>query len=185
MPRLTPEQKVYKTRKFGGEYIEVVLTGDTFDDASIEARKYEKESGAVFIHPFDDERIIAGQGTVAKEIYDESGEKKPDIVICPIGGGGLVSGMISVFSVLHPSTRIIGVEPYGAPSMLQSLEASSNTTLAKVDTFVDGAAVKRVGEIPFSIAQSYGLEVRTVHENAICTTMLEYLREEGIVTEPA
>ena len=185
MPLLTPEQKVYKTKKFGGEYIEVILFGDTFDDAYAESKKYEASSWAVFIHPFDDDRIIAGQWTVGLEMYEQMGSKAPDIIICPIGGGGLIGGVISVFQNLAPQTWIVGVEPEWAPSMQKSLEMHENTTLDKIDTFVDGASVKRVGNSNFRIAKEYDLQVLTVHEDAICTTMLEFLREEGIVSEPA
>lgn len=185
MPRLTPEQKVYKTKQFGGEFIEVVLIGDTFDDAFREAKKYEESSGSVFIHPFDDDRIIAWQGSVGLEIYEWLGKIAPDIILCPIGGWGLISGVISTFHGLWSDTRIIGVEPEWAPSMIRSLEAHENITLDKIETFIDGASVKRVGDRNFRIAKEYDLEVFTVHENAVCTTMLEFLREEGIVTEPA
>jgi threonine dehydratase len=183
MPRLTPEQKVYKTKQFWGEFIEVILIGDTFDDAFREAKKYEQSSGAVFIHPFDDDRIIAGQGTVGLEIRDVFWDTQPDIILCPVGGGGLISGMISVFS--SGNSRIFGIEPTGAPSMIRSLEAKENITLDTIETFVDGASVKRVGDRAFRIASDYDLDMISVHENAVCTTMLEYLREEWIVTEPA
>lgn len=185
MPRLTPEQKIYKTKKFGGEYIEVILTGDTFDDAYREAKKYEEQTGAIFVHPFDDTRIIAGQWTVGLEIFEWLGDSAPDMIFCPIGGGGLVSGMISAFASLDTETRIIWVEPEWAPSMMKSLEAHENTSLEKIETFVDGASVKRVWDLTYTIAEEYDLEVCTVHENAVCTTMLEFLREEWIVTEPA
>lgn len=185
MPRLTPEQKVYKTKQFGGEYIEVILIGDTFDDAFRESKKYEESSGSVFVHPFDDECVIAGQGSIWLEIYEWLGDMSPDIILCPIWGGGLVSGLISAFHGLGADTRIIWVEPEWAPSMLRSLEAHENIALDKIETFVDGASVKRVGERNFAIAKAYDLEVLTVHENAVCTTMLEFLHEEGIVTEPA
>ena len=184
MPRTTPEQKVYKTRKFGQEHVEIVLTGDTFDDAFRESCAYRDAHGAVFVHPFDDPRVITGQATIGLEIIEQV-QGAIDYVITPIGGGGLVSGLISVFSQLSPSTRVIGVEPTGAASMQNSLQKGENTALQKIDTFADGVAVKRVGDLGFSIARDYGLEVVNLPENRLCSTMLEYLREDGIVLEPA
>ena len=184
MPRTTPGQKVYKTKKFGQDMIEVILTGDTFDDAARAAREYEKEHNAVFVHPFDDPRIIAGQGTIGLEIVEQCHEVI-DYIITPIGGGGLVSGIISAISQLSPQTRVIGVEPAGAASMHTSLTRGENTTLDKVNTFVDGAAVKRVGDMGFAIAREYGLEVIDIPENRLASTILEYLREDGIVLETA
>ena len=183
MPVTTPEQKVYKTKQFWGDFIQVRLIGDTFDQALAEARIYEKQSGATFVHPFDDERIITGQATIGLELY----EKLPEInmIICPIGGGWVISGIISARNVLKKDTEIIGVEPEGATSMKTSLEKWVNTTLEKIDTFVDGASVARVGDINFKICQENNIEVISCPENRICSTILEFLREDGIVLEPA
>jgi len=183
MPITTPEQKVYKTRQFGGKYIEVELIWDTFDQALAAARKYEQEHGASFVHPFDDERIITGQATMGLEIYEKLAD--PDMIICPIGWGGVISWIISARNVLGKNTEIIGVEPEWAASMKTSLERGENTTLETIDTFVDGAAVARVGENNFNICRDDKVQVITCPENRICSTILEFLREDGIVLEPA
>jgi len=184
MPKTTPEQKVYKTKKFWWDFIEVVLVWDSFDDAYNEARVFEKKSGAIFIHPFDDEKIIAWQGTIGLEILEQMNEK-PDLIVCPIGWGWLVSWIISVMNELSPSTGIIWVEPSWAASMKHSLLTWKNNALHKIDTFVDWAAVKKVWDQTFEICKNYWLKVYDVPENRICTTMLEYLREDWFVLEPA
>lgn len=183
MPVTTPEQKVYKTRQFGGKYITIELIGDTFDEALESAKIFEEKHGATFVHPFDDIRIITGQATMGLEIHEEISDI--DMIICPIGWGGVISWMISATQALGKNTQIIGVEPAGAASMKHSLEIWKNTTLEKIDTFVDGASVARVGENNFQICQEYGLEVITCPENRIASTILEFLREDGIVLEPA
>lgn len=183
MPITTPEQKVYKTRQFGWEYIEVKLIGDTFDAALEEARKYEEKTGATFVHPFDDERIITWQATIGLEIYEEL--EDIDMIVAPIGWGGVISGLISARNVLEKTTEIIGVEPEWAPSMKTSLKNKENTSLESIDTFVDGAAVARVWEHNFDICKENNIEVISCPENRICSTILEFLREDGIVLEPA
>lgn len=183
MPVTTPEQKVYKTRQFWGKYIEVQLIGDTFDEALRAAKQYESETGASFVHPFDDERIITGQATIGLELYDEMPEI--DMIVAPIGGGGVISWLITARNTLSKSTEIIWVEPAGAASMKTSLENWENTTLENIDTFVDGAAVARVGEKTFALCKENNIEVIDCPENRICSTILEFLREDGIVLEPA
>ena len=187
MPRTTPEQKVYKTSQFWGEFIEIILIGDTFDEAYAASRKYQEEYESIFVHPFDDERIIAGQATVSLEILESLNEKdiKPDFIICPIGGGGVISWAISTIKEFSPNTKIIWVEPAWAPSMKESLKENKNIALEKVDIFVDGASVKRVGDKTFEICKNYNLEIVTCPENRICSTILEFLKEDGIVVEPA
>lgn len=185
MPLTTPEQKVYKTKQFWWEYVEIFLIWDTFDEASKEARKYEKERNAIFVHPFDDERIINWQATIWLEIYEKFQKENIDYIICPIGWGWLVSGIIEITKALGKNTKIIGVEPFGAASMKNSLSLWENTILEKIDIFVDGASVKRVGDKGYEICKAYNLEVLTSHENRVCSTILEYLREDGIVIEPA
>jgi threonine dehydratase len=185
MPLTTPEQKVYKTKQFGWEFVEVFLIWDTFDEASMQARKYEKEKKAVFVHPFDDERIISWQATIGLEIYEKFGTEEIDYIICPVWWGGLISGIIKVTEALKKNTKIIGVEPLWANSMKNSLEKWENTTLEKINIFVDGASVRRVGDKNFEICSEYNLEVLTSPENRVCSTILEYLREDGIVVEPA
>jgi threonine dehydratase len=187
MPRTTPEQKVYKTTQFWGEYVNIILVGDTFDEAYAASKKYQEEHGSIFVHPFDDERIIAGQATVSLEILDSFREKNisPDYIICPIGGGWVISWAISTIKEFSPNTRIIWVEPAWAPSMKESLKQDKNIALEKVDIFVDGASVKRVGDKTFEICKNYNLEIITCPENRICSTILEFLKEDGIVVEPA
>lgn len=184
MPTTTPLQKLHKVRKFGGEYLEIKMIGDTFDDAYSEALNYSDDNSMTFVHPFDDPAVIAGQGTVGMEILSDC-RSHIDYLIVPIGGGGLISGISVYFNAMSPDTKIIGVEPVGAPSMLKSLEQGSLVTLDEIDSFVDGAALKRVGKLNFELVKKYGCEVRTVPEGRICTTMLELLYENGIVTEPA
>jgi threonine dehydratase len=142
------------------------------------------ENQNVFVHPFDDEKVIAGQGTVGLEILDQINEKI-DVLLVPVGGGGLISGIVSVFSQLSPETEIIGVEPLGAPSMKTSLEKGVNTQLAEIDKFVDGAAVKRVGDANFEICKQWLKEVVLVAEGKVCSTILKLYNEQAMVVEPA
>ena len=184
MPAPTPKQKVEQVRMFGKAFTQIELIGDTYDDSYQAALAFQKDSGATFIHPFDDEKVIEGQGTVGLEILNQT--KEPiDYLILPVGGGGLVSGVGSVIKTLSPSTKIIGVEPLGAPAMKTSLERGENTELEKIEKFVDGAAVKKVGDLTFEICKEVLDEVVTVHEGKICETMLELYNREAIVVEPA
>lgn len=184
MPITTPKQKVKQVQVFGKEWVEVVLVGDTFDDSYAESMKFAKEKDLQFIHPFDDEQVIAGQGTVGLEILEDS-KGTIDYLFVPIGGGGLAAGIVTVFKQLSPSTKIIGVEPKGAPSMKSSIQKGINTTLDSIDKFVDGAAVKRVGEITFEICKDYLTEVIAIPEGQVCSTILSLYNEEAIVVEPA
>jgi threonine dehydratase len=184
MPVTTPKQKIKQVEVFGKEWVEVVLVGDTFDDAYSEALQFSKDAKQVFVHPFDDELVIAGQGTVGIEIMEDS-KQQIDYLFVPIGGGGLASGIATVFKVLSPITKIIGVEPAGASSMKVSLDNGINTALDKIDKFVDGAAVKRVGDITFEICRDKLDEVLAVEEGLVCSTILTLYNEEAIVVEPA
>ncbi len=184
MPATTPAQKISQVKFFGKENVEVVLSGDTFDDSYKSALAFCTEKKAVFIHPFDDKKVIEGQGTVAKEILDDAGFKI-DYLIVPIGGGGLAAGAVSYFSQLSPQTIIIGAEPEGAPSMSVSIKNGYNTALEKIDTFVDGASVKKVGDITFEICKDKLSEIVLVPEGRICTTILNLYNKEGIIAEPA
>jgi len=184
MPTPTPLQKVKQVKFFGREYVEIVLTGDTFDDAYKEAVKYCEEHNSVFIHPFDDEKVIAGQGTVGVEILEDSAENI-DMLFVPIGGGGLIAGVGSYFKQLSPATQIIGVEPLGAPGMKVSLEKGEVVSLEKIDKFVDGAAVQRVGNITFEICKEVISEITLVPEGKVCSTILQLYNEDAIVVEPA
>ena len=184
MPATTPNQKINQVKLFGKDYVDVVLVGDTFDDAYKTAIEYCKIKGAAFVHPFDDEKVIEGQATVAKEIADDA-DFEIDYVLVPIGGGGLAAGCVSYFSQTHPFTKIIGVEPEGAPSMKTSIENGYNTELLEIDKFVDGAAVKKVGEKTFEICKQKLSEIVLVPEGKVCTTILNLYNQQAIVVEPA
>jgi len=184
MPSVTPRQKVKKVRLFGKEYVEVILTGDTFDDAYEEARRDSEKNQKTFIHPFNDERVMEGQGTVGLEIL-ESCEGTLDYVIAAIGGGGLMSGMGSYIKQMSPHTRLIGVEPAGAPAMTESIRQQKLVTLDHIDPFVDGAAVKRVGEKTFAIVRQIVQQMEVVDEGKVCSTILSLYNEDGLVVEPA
>jgi threonine dehydratase len=183
MPIITPNQKVNQTNMFGEEYIEIRLVGDTFDDCAVAAKKYTEENGMTFIPPFDDYRIIEGQGTVAVEILEEQSDI--DYLFVPVGGGGLSAGVGSYLKTYSPKTKIIGCEPEGAPSMFEALKAGAPVTLGDIDRFVDGAAVKRVGEITFSICKEVLDEMHLVPEGKACSTILKLYNEDAIVVEPA
>ncbi|MFS4469087.1 threonine ammonia-lyase IlvA [Maribacter sp. 2210JD10-5] len=184
MPSVTPNQKVQQTKLFGGDWVTVVLEGDTFDDAFNASKVHEEETGKIFVHPFDDPKIIEGQATVGLEILEQ--DKTPiDYLFVCIGGGGLASGLISVFKELSPNTKIIGVEPMGAPSMKTSIAEGRVVTLETIDKFIDGAAVKRVGELTFPICDKYLNEMVTVAEGKVCQTILDLYNRDAIVVEPA
>ncbi|MGK2861011.1 MAG: threonine ammonia-lyase [Chitinophagaceae bacterium] len=183
MPIITPKQKVKQTRMFGDGNIEIRLVGDTYDDCSVAAQLFTRENKMTFIPPFDDPRIIEGQGTVAVEIVAEKSDI--DYVFVPIGGGGLAAGVGSYFNTFSPKTKIIGAEPLGAPSMYEALKAGRPVTLSHIERFVDGAAVKRVGDLTFSICKDVLDDMRLVPEGKICTTILKLYNEEAIVVEPA
>ena len=183
MPAITPKQKINQVKMFGGDKIEIVLIGDTFDDCQQHALTYAREHDLTFIPPFDHERIIEGQGTVAKEILDELPDV--DVVIVPVGGGGLSAGMGHYLRTYSPNTQIIGVEPLGAPSMQEALKAGKPVILDSIQRFVDGAAVKKIGDLNFEICKTVLSEVILVPEGKACTTILQMYNEDAIVAEPA
>lgn len=188
MPNTTPLQKINQVRFFGHDYIEIILTGDTFDDAFVAAKEYCEINDMTFIHPFDDEKVIEGQGTVGAEILDDI-HKPIDYLFVPIGGGGLISGVSSYFQEISPNTKIIGVEPEGAAGMKVSLEKGNVTTLTSIDKFIDGAAVQTVGQKTFDICTEIFSkkenEIISVPEGKVCTHILKLYSEEAIVVEPA
>ncbi|GJM27665.1 MAG: L-threonine dehydratase [Cyclobacteriaceae bacterium] len=184
MPNPTSKQKVNQVRMFGKEQVEVVIIGDTFDDSYAEALSFADKHNASFIHPFDDPMVIEGQGTVGLEILEDT-VTPIDFLFIPIGGGGLASGVASLFKQLSPQTKIIGVEPLGAPAMKESLDQGQLVTLEKIDKFVDGAAVKRVGDLTFQICKEVVDDMVLVPEGAVCSTILKLYNEEAIVVEPA
>ncbi len=183
MPIITPNQKVHQTKMFGEEFVEVVLIGDTFDDCAVAAKKFTAENGMVFIPPFDDYKIIEGQATVGIEILED--QPQIDYLFIPVGGGGLSAGVGSYFKTFSPQTKIIGVEPAGAPAMYESKLAGKPVTLETIDRFVDGAAVKRVGDLTFSICKEVLHDVHLVAEGKVCSTILKLYNEDAIVVEPA
>ncbi|RAJ12590.1 threonine ammonia-lyase IlvA [Arenibacter echinorum] len=184
MPSVTPKQKVEQTKLFGGDWVTVVLEGDTFDDSSDAAKKFCAAEKKTYIHPFDDPKIIEGQATVGLEILEQT--KKPiDYIFVAVGGGGLASGLCAVFKTLSPQTKIIGVEPKGAPSMKTSIEKGVNTELEHIDKFIDGAAVKRVGNLTFNICKDCLYDMVTVPEGKVCQTILDLYNRDAIVVEPA
>lgn len=184
MPVVTPKQKIDQTKMFGGDWVEVVLEGDTFDDSNKAARAYCESENLTFVHPFDDEKIIEGQATVGLEILQQS-NVPIDYVFVPVGGGGLASGLCGTFKALSPKTKIIGVEPKGAPSMKSSIETGGLVNLEDIDKFVDGAAVQRVGELTYPICRDCLSEMVTVPEGKVCQTILELYNRDAIVVEPA
>ena len=184
MPVTTPRQKINQVKMFGGKSIEVVLTGDTFDQANTAAIEACKKNDMVFIPPFNDPRIIEGQATVGLEIIQEA-RMKLDYIFVPIGGGGLASGIGSFYKQMSPKTKIIGVEPAGAAGMKKSFECGEVTELNEVDKFVDGAAVQRVGELTYAICKKVLDDIVVVPEGKICTTILNLYNFDAIVVEPA
>ncbi|MED4162359.1 threonine ammonia-lyase IlvA [Halalkalibacterium halodurans] len=184
MPTTTPRQKVDQVKFFGKEYVEVILTGDTFDDSFNEAKEYGIKHKMTFIHPFDQEKIVAGQGTVGMEIMNDI-DDNIDYLFCSIGGGGLISGVGTYIKSISPRTKVIGCEPAGAPAMKESLKQGKVIELEKIDKFVDGAAVKKVGEIPFEICRKILEDIVLVPEGKICTTILNLYNQDAIVAEPA
>ncbi len=187
MPVTTPQQKIDKTRMFGGPYITIRLVGDIFDQCYAAARAYVEEIGGVMVPPFDHADIIEGQATVAAELMDQLPEgTSPDLVIMPVGGGGLASGMTARLKDVVPPSGFVFAEPAGAPSLRSSLQARMPVTLTKVDNFVDGAAVARIGDLNYQALSGFSLDqVQLVPENAICVTISEMLNLEGVVLEPA
>jgi len=183
MPIITPKQKVNQTKMFGEEYVEIKLVGDTFDDCAVAAKIFTEKKGMTFIPPFDDRRIIEGQGTVAVEILEDKTDI--DYLFVPVGGGGLSAGVGSYFKTYSPKTKIIGLEPEGAPSMFEAMKAGHPVTLENIDRFVDGAAVKRVGDLTFSVCKDVLDEMHLIPEGKACSTILQLYNEDAIVVEPA
>ncbi|GEN65492.1 threonine ammonia-lyase [Chryseobacterium rhizosphaerae] len=184
MPLPTPGQKLEQVKMFGGSYIDVVLHGDTFDEAKDAAMRFCSENDGIFIHPFDDQAIIEGQATVGLEILEQSREPV-DYLFVPIGGGGLAAGVCSVFQELSPQTKIIGVEPSAAASMKKALEKGRPVLLEKISRFVDGAAVQQVGNLTFELCKDVLYDMATVDEGLVCETILSLYNKDAIVVEPA
>jgi threonine dehydratase len=186
VPAKTPKQKRDRIRYHGGEFIEVIVGGKTYDIAAAAAVEDVARTGATLVPPYDDLRTMAGQGTIAVEILEQLGGE-PDLVIVPVGGGGCISGMTTYFAQRTTDTSVLGVEPAGAAAMVAALATGEPVTLENVDQFVDGAAVARAGALPFAALTAAGdmLSITTVDEGAVCTAMLDLYQNEGIIAEPA
>lgn len=184
MPQNTPRQKIQRVRSLGGPWIRIELTGDTFDATYRLAAEYAHGTHKVFVHPFDDPRIIAGQGTVGIEVREQLGGA-PDILVAPVGGGGLISGLAIYGARCFPQAELIGAEPAHAACMLAALEAGHPVTLPQIDTFVDGAAVKTAGHHTFRICERLVREILPIPEGRVCTEMIALYQSEGIIAEPA
>ncbi|MDE5890778.1 MAG: threonine ammonia-lyase IlvA, partial [Bacteroidales bacterium] len=184
MPTTTPRQKIESVKMFGKEYVDIVLTGDTFDAANAAAVEYAQRSGKTFIPPFDDPKIIEGQGTIGLEISRQV-DKPLDYIFVPIGGGGLASGLGAFIKQTWPDTKVIGVEPAGAACMKASIENGYATELDHIDKFVDGAAVKKAGLITYEVCSQVLDDIIMVPEGAVCTTIIEMYNKNAIVVEPA
>ncbi|MBP2478815.1 threonine dehydratase [Crossiella equi] len=184
VPRTTPRQKRDRIKALGQDHVRLVVDGDTYDDAAALAQEHSRATGAVLVPAFDDPRTIAGQGTVGLEILRQLGGA-PDVVVVPVGGGGLLAGVGAWLKERHPGTRVVGVEPAGAASMTAALLGGEPVTLPEVDSFVDGAAVRRAGKITFPMVRDSGAELVTVAEGAVCTEMLDLYQVDGIIAEPA
>ncbi|MEO9324150.1 threonine ammonia-lyase IlvA [Nocardioides sp. C4-1] len=186
LPRTTPRQKRDRIAALGGPLIDVVVDGETYDEAALLCAELAARTGAVVVPAFDDPRTIAGQGTVALEVLEQLG-RAPDTVVVPVGGGGLLAGVLTVLAERSPSTAVVGVEPAGAASMAAALRAGGPVDLADLDSFVDGAAVRRVGASTFAVVEQSAdrLELRSVPEGLICVEMLDLYQADGIIAEPA
>jgi threonine dehydratase len=184
LPRITPRQKRDRIAMLGGDMVEIVLGGDTYDEASAAASRDSSTSGATLVPAFDDPRTIAGQGTVAREIVAQLGHA-PDVIVFPVGGGGLLAGSVAWLGERHPAVRVIGAEPAGAACVTAALAAGGPVTLPEVDTFVDGAAVRRAGDRTYPLIAASGARVLTVDEGRVCREMLALYQADGIIAEPA
>ncbi|MCI7552160.1 MAG: threonine ammonia-lyase IlvA [Actinomycetaceae bacterium] len=184
IPSTTPRQKRSRIRDIGGAWVHIIETGTTFDECAAAARSYAEDSESIYVPPFDDLRTIAGQGTVVKEVFEQA-PIQPSVVLVPVGGGGLLAGTLAWVKQFHPNVKVIGVEPEGAASLRAALDAGQPVTLDHIDTFADGTAVARVGDITFATAQAMVDDVITVPEGAISAEMLELYQVEGIITEPS
>ena len=184
LPLRTPRQKVARIRALAGELVDLHFAGENFDDALAAAVAYAAETGATVVPTFDHPVTIAGQATIALEVVEQLGGA-PDVVVAPVGGGGLVSGMAVVLDGLGAATEVVGVQPAGAPAMVRSLDAGRRVTIDIADDFVDGAVVRTPGELTFSIVRDLVRRMVVVEEGRVCTELLDLYQVDGIVAEPA
>ncbi|WP_131106119.1 threonine ammonia-lyase IlvA [Ornithinimicrobium sufpigmenti] len=187
LPARTPRQKRDRVTEIGGDWVEIVVGGQTYDDAAAAARADAESTGATLVPAFDDPAIIAGQGTVALEIMDDLAEvdRTCDVVVVPVGGGGLLAGCLTWLRERQPGVRVVGVEPAGAASMIAATRAGAPVTLPEIDRFIDGAAVARAGDWTYQAVARHTPELLAVPEGRVCTEMLALYQTEGIITEPA
>ncbi|MDF8265149.1 threonine ammonia-lyase IlvA [Luteipulveratus flavus] len=184
LPRTTPRQKRARVASIGGDSVEVVIEGDYFDQSASASRAYAERSGRVLVPPFDHPDVIAGQGTAIRELVGQLG-RAPDVLVVPVGGGGLLAGSLAWLRERHPSVRVVAVEPAGAPSLGAALTAGQPVDIGDVDPFVDGAAVGRIGDVPFDLIDADPPRVESVPEGLVCVEMLDLYQEDGIIAEPA
>ena len=184
VPATTPRQKRQRILALGEGLVELAVTGDTYDDAAEAALREAGRTGATVVPAFDDVRTIAGQGTVALEIVEQFGFA-PDVLVAPVGGGGMISGCLAYLGERHPGTTVVGAEPSGAASMISAVAAGGPVELTSLDTFVDGAAVRRAGDVTYRVVERWRPALYPVPEGRICSEMLALYQIEGIVTEPA
>lgn len=185
MPKITTKQKIDKVKKFGGEYVNIFLEGNNFDESFDISKKYCIENKKEFVHPFDDEKVIEGQATVGLEIINDINNKHIDYLFLPVGGGGLAAGVSSYIKEVSPSTKIIGIEPLGAPSMYEAFKQNKVIKLDKINTFVDGASVKKVGDLNYPICKKNLNDIILIDEGHVCSKILEMYNDKGIIIEPA
>ena len=184
VPKTTPRQKIDRIRYFGGDEVTVVIDGSTYDDASELAANYAESYGALLVSAFDHPRTVAGQGTIGPEIHEQLSED-PDFIIVPVGGGGLLAGIAAYAAEHMPETQVIGAEPAGADSMVAALAAGRPVTLENIDSFADGAAVRRAGDLTYRMIADLGLRIDPVPEGRVASEMLELYQVDGIIAEPA
>jgi threonine dehydratase len=184
LPGTTPRQKRERILALGEGMVELVVSGDTYDEAAAASKIAAFETGATLVPAFDDVRTIAGQGTVAKEIVEQFGQA-PDVLLVPVGGGGMLAGCLTWLGEHHPAVKVVGLEPAGAACLSEAMKAGAPFDLPKIDTFVDGAAVRRAGDLTFAIAQHYRPQMVVVPEGRVCSEMLELYQIDGIIAEPA
>jgi len=185
MPKITTKQKIDKVKKFGKENVRIFLEGNNFDESFDIAKKHSIEKNKEFVHPFDDQKVIEGQGTVGLEIISQLSNKKLDYIFLPIGGGGLAAGVSTYIKELSPLTKIIGVEPLGAPSMYEAFKQNKVIKLDKINTFVDGASVKKVGELNYPICKKNLDDIILIDEGHVCSKILQMYNDNGLIIEPA
>ncbi|ALE82065.1 threonine ammonia-lyase IlvA [Pseudonocardia sp. HH130629-09] len=184
LPGTTPRQKRDRVARLGRDAVEIRVVGNTYDEAAAAARADAESTGATQVPAFDDPRTVAGQGTIAREILSQLADP-PDVLVVPVGGGGLLAGAITYLREHAPSTRIVGVEPAGAASMAAAVAAGEPVDLGTLDPFVDGAAVRKVGAATFDVVRDAGVELLAVPEGRICVEMLALYQSDGIIAEPA